>query len=81
MDSRNILTRGLSTDNKINLIFGVFTIIIGVLSIALGWAMWRLMERPRRLRHESPSLEPIPLETGPSARTGYELTLRFGRND
>jgi len=40
----------LSTDTKVNLIIGIFTIVTGILSTLLAWAMWRLT-RDRRHRH------------------------------
>ena len=46
----SILTRGLSADNKVNIIIGVLTIVIGILSAILAWATWRLTW-DRRLRH------------------------------
>lgn len=49
-----ILARGLSEDNKINLIIGILTIVIGILSSILAWATWRLTgDRRRRLGHQS----------------------------
>ena len=45
---------GLSIDTKVNLIIGVFTIITGVLSTQLAWAMWKLTRGSRRRRgHQS----------------------------
>lgn len=44
-----ITTRDLSTDNKINIIIGVLTIVIGILSAMLAWSTWRLTKERRRL--------------------------------
>jgi hypothetical protein len=40
----------LSIDTKVNLIIGIFTIVTGILSTLLAWAMWRLT-RDRRHRY------------------------------
>jgi hypothetical protein len=49
--------RSLSTDTKINLIIGVFTIVTGILSLLLGWAMWRIsLDRRRRHGHGHESI-------------------------
>jgi hypothetical protein len=37
--------RELSTDNTLNLIFGILASIIGVLSLLVAWTTWRLMRR------------------------------------
>jgi hypothetical protein len=47
----SIVTRGLSADNKVNIIIGVLIIVIGILSAVLAWATWRLT-RDRRRRHQ-----------------------------
>lgn len=44
------MPRGLSVDNRINLIIGTLTIMIAVLSTLLAWATWRLTS-DRRHRH------------------------------
>ncbi|KAH8779323.1 hypothetical protein BGZ57DRAFT_889700 [Hyaloscypha finlandica] len=78
----------LTTDTKVNLIIGIFTIVTGILSTLLAWAMWRLT-RDRRHRHgyrhqspriDSPSteLELLPAPRAPKPRLGYEVALRFG---
>ncbi|KAH9220581.1 hypothetical protein DL95DRAFT_383073 [Leptodontidium sp. 2 PMI_412] len=80
----HILPRGISADNKINIIIGVLTIVIGILSSMLAWSTWRLTrDRRRRHGHMSPAINPIPLEHIPHRlpRLGYELALRFGRSD
>ncbi|TVY19214.1 hypothetical protein LARI1_G001761 [Lachnellula arida] len=52
MAPSTILTpRTLSTDNTINLIIGVLTIAVGILSTILAWAMWRLTSDGRRRLH------------------------------
>jgi len=33
--------RALSQDNTINIIFGILGSIIGILSLGLGWLMWK----------------------------------------
>jgi F0F1-type ATP synthase delta subunit len=43
-------SRDLSTSDKINLIIGILTTIIGVLSVVLAWVMWRLTNDRRRTR-------------------------------
>ncbi|KAE8447477.1 hypothetical protein EG329_010750 [Mollisiaceae sp. DMI_Dod_QoI] len=79
--------RGLSADNKINIIIGVLTIVIGILSAVLTWVTWRLTKDRRR--HSLPlsrtssnvSLQSLPSRTlAPTPGVGYELTLRFGRS-
>ena len=45
----------LSTDNKINIIIGVLTVVIGILSAIIAWATWRLSQAHCRRIHESPS--------------------------
>jgi hypothetical protein len=56
-----VLTRGLSTDNKVNVIIGVLTIVIGILSAILAWATLRLTgDRRRRHGHLSMSHFPTP---------------------
>lgn len=40
--STQLLPRAILADNKINVIIGVMTIVISVLSATLGWATWRL---------------------------------------
>jgi hypothetical protein len=58
---QHLPTRSLSPDTKINLIIGILTILIGILSSMPAWATWRLTgNRRRRLGHESRST-PIPL--------------------
>ena len=47
---RQLLTQGLSADNEVNIIIGVLTIAIGILSAILAWATWKLT-RDRRHRH------------------------------
>jgi len=43
----------LSIDTKVNLIIGIFTIVTGILSTLLAWAMWRLTrDRRDRSRQE-----------------------------
>jgi len=43
----------LSTDTKVNLIIGIFTIVTGILSTLLAWAVWRLTrDRRNRYRQE-----------------------------
>jgi hypothetical protein len=38
----------LSADNTIGIVFGVLTVILGVLSVAFSWAMWLLKRRNNR---------------------------------
>ncbi|KAH8779324.1 hypothetical protein BGZ57DRAFT_760872, partial [Hyaloscypha finlandica] len=46
--------RSISADTKVNLIIGTFTIVTGVLSTLLAWAMWKLTRAgSRRRAHES----------------------------
>ncbi|PMD16674.1 hypothetical protein NA56DRAFT_708568 [Hyaloscypha hepaticicola] len=53
-ESKNLFSRSLSADTKINLILGVFTIVTGVLSTLLAWALWRLTrDRRRQLGYET----------------------------
>jgi hypothetical protein len=33
--------RGLSSDNTINIVFGIFASILGIFTAALAWIMWR----------------------------------------
>jgi hypothetical protein len=40
-----VARRGLSTDNTINIIFGMLASIIGFLSLLVAWTTWRLMRR------------------------------------
>ncbi|KAF8866553.1 hypothetical protein BDZ45DRAFT_276246 [Acephala macrosclerotiorum] len=84
-----LAVRALSTDNTINIIIGVLTIVIGILSTLLGWAAWRLTgDRRRRLAHFSQYSGPSPSSVSlqnlhtqtPSERAGYEVTLRLGRS-
>jgi uncharacterized membrane protein YqaE (UPF0057 family) len=35
-----IIRRGLSTDNTINIIFGILASVLGILSVAFAWVMW-----------------------------------------
>ncbi|CZR55292.1 uncharacterized protein PAC_05179 [Phialocephala subalpina] len=83
--------RGLSLDNRINLIIGILTIIIAVLSTLLAWATWRLSHihlRNRHLSHDEDTIiESTPLQELPAPHTttsahllGYELAFRIGRN-
>jgi len=52
------LPLSLSADTKINIIIGVLTIVTGVLSTLLAWAMWKLTREARRRHgHESESLK------------------------
>lgn len=52
--SNYILPRGISQDNKINIIIGVLTIMIGILSSILAWSTWKLTrDRRRRLGNMS----------------------------
>ncbi|KAH8779321.1 hypothetical protein BGZ57DRAFT_889691 [Hyaloscypha finlandica] len=76
----DIPSRSLSTDTKVNLIIGIFTIVIGALSTLFAWAMWRLTEdRRRRCRHESPTVDSNALQVipEPKGRMGYEVTLKL----
>ncbi|KAN0101690.1 hypothetical protein V8E51_012200 [Hyaloscypha variabilis] len=76
--------RSLTADTKINLILGIFTIVTGILSTLLAWAMWRLTrDRRRRHGHESPIIDSTPLQLHPEprGRLGYEVALRFGRSE
>ncbi|KAH8596688.1 hypothetical protein B0O99DRAFT_685683 [Bisporella sp. PMI_857] len=80
-----LLARGLSQDNKINIILGVFSTTTGILSALLAWATWRLTrDRRHRHGHESPSEQDIPLQapsrTASASALGYELAFRFGRS-
>ncbi|PMD42635.1 hypothetical protein L207DRAFT_510866 [Hyaloscypha variabilis F] len=84
--SEALFPRGLSTDTKINLIIGIFTIVTGILSTLLAWAMWRLT-RDRRHRHarehfsptsDSGVIELLPTPAGARPRLAYEVALRFG---
>ncbi|TVY59525.1 hypothetical protein LCER1_G000145 [Lachnellula cervina] len=87
--------RTLSTDNTINLIIGVLTIAVGILSTILAWAMWRLTSDGRRRVHlrsqsssPSPSLSPppsspielVPTQASIANRNGYEVAFRIGRS-
>ncbi|KAF8865315.1 hypothetical protein BDZ45DRAFT_796630 [Acephala macrosclerotiorum] len=88
----SIPPRGLSLDNRINLIIGIMTIIIGVLGTLLAWATWRLTHIHHRLRHrishdedaviESKPLQelPAPPKTTSAHLLGYELAFRIGRS-
>ncbi|TVY78385.1 hypothetical protein LSUE1_G006623 [Lachnellula suecica] len=87
-----ITKRALSTDNKINIIIGILTLVIGILSVILAWAMWRLTsDRRRRLHSRSPSPPTSPIELLPiptmipghapgTNRLGYEVAFRIGRS-
>ena len=37
--------RDLSTDNTINIVFGLLASVIGFLSLVLAWTTWKLMRR------------------------------------
>ncbi|KAE8451059.1 hypothetical protein EG329_004731 [Mollisiaceae sp. DMI_Dod_QoI] len=88
MDSMsNLLAkRGLSLDTRVNLIIGILTIVIGILSAILAWATWRLTDdrqRRRSTRHrQSPEPESIPLQVPPPPPTplGVEFAFRIGRS-
>ncbi|KAH8789897.1 hypothetical protein F5882DRAFT_401846 [Hyaloscypha sp. PMI_1271] len=75
--------RSISADTKVNLIIGIFTIVTGVLSTLLAWAMWKLTRAgSRRRAHESPTVDSGAIELMPRPRPrsqGYEVALRFGR--
>ncbi|TVY49809.1 hypothetical protein LOCC1_G000436, partial [Lachnellula occidentalis] len=84
-----ITPRTLSTSNIINIIIGVLSIAIGILSSILAWAMWRLTSDGRRRMHlQSPSPSPLPsspIELMPTQasmvnRNGYEVAFRIGRS-
>ncbi|KAH8648092.1 hypothetical protein BGZ60DRAFT_423587 [Tricladium varicosporioides] len=80
-----ILPRDLTTDNKLNLIFGIFAVTVGTLSCLLAWATWKLAytRRAKREDHRDVGLDEqegfgqqqAVLQVG----RGYELTLRVGR--
>ncbi|KAL2064761.1 hypothetical protein VTL71DRAFT_3900 [Oculimacula yallundae] len=80
------LRRGLSTDNKINIILGVLAIIVAVLSAMIAWSTWRGTRRRRRIgnvRHHSEEESATPLraiEGLHDSRMPYEFAVRFGRN-
>jgi hypothetical protein len=52
----------LSTDNTINIVFGVLAFVLGVLSVAFAWAMWLLARRDNRRRRQENMLMPTPDE-------------------
>ncbi|KAH6669488.1 hypothetical protein B0J14DRAFT_598818 [Halenospora varia] len=80
-----ILPRSLSTDNKLNIIFGIFAATTGTLSCLLAWAAWKLAygRRYRHREHEDIPLDnlpmPPPLQSSSSVGRGYELSFRIGR--
>jgi hypothetical protein len=61
-----------TTDNKVNVIFSVFSLVIGMLSVAVWWAMWKLMDRPRWQRQQSK------LSQGPLILESTDIPRRFG---
>lgn len=83
-----ITTRALSPDTTINLIIGILTLAVGLLSAILAWAMWRVSSDGRRRLRRSRS-EPSPIELLPTGavtprtgndRLGYEVAFRVGRS-
>jgi hypothetical protein len=47
LSSEVLHDRGLTPESKINIIIGVFIIVVGILSLSLSWAIWRLTYRGR----------------------------------
>ncbi|EPE29773.1 hypothetical protein GLAREA_00933 [Glarea lozoyensis ATCC 20868] len=43
-----LFTRDLSPESNISLIVGIFTIVTGVLSVLLSWAVWKLAYERRQ---------------------------------
>ena len=59
----HLIARGdLSIDNTINIVFGVLTFILGVLSVAFAWAMWLLNRQVNRNRQQQITAWAIPEE-------------------
>ncbi|KAH8648081.1 hypothetical protein BGZ60DRAFT_423569 [Tricladium varicosporioides] len=78
------IPRSLTTDNKLNIIFGVFAVTTSTLSCLLSWAMWRIAygQRGRRNKdHELPDHNHDRLRPQSSSNVGqgYELSFRIGR--
>jgi hypothetical protein len=57
-----LTTRGLSTDNAVNIAFGLAAFVLGVLSILLTWRLARCGRRARE----------------PTGKTSYYLPTRNG---
>jgi len=48
--------RNISPDNAVNIVFGLASIIIGIVTIAFGWLMWKLKKRREGESHYMPEL-------------------------
>jgi len=42
---RHVNSRNLSSDNTINVVFGILALILAIFSVVIAWAMWRLTRR------------------------------------
>lgn len=42
---RALHTRNVSTDNTINIVFGLASVLIGIVTVMFGWLMWKLKKR------------------------------------
>ena len=38
-------SREVSSDNTVNIVFGLASVIIGIVTITFGWLMWKLKKR------------------------------------
>ncbi|KAH8679905.1 hypothetical protein BGZ60DRAFT_400918 [Tricladium varicosporioides] len=78
-------TRSISTENKINLIFGIFAVTTGILGCLLAWATWKLAYGRRERRDDTQSdpqfeeLSQLQPQWSFQAGQGYEVTFRIGR--
>ena len=52
MASGSIMTRSLSTDNTVNVIFGVIAAVLGILTLLVGWLA--ISRGPRRVEGRGP---------------------------
>ncbi|KAH6669503.1 hypothetical protein B0J14DRAFT_121158 [Halenospora varia] len=81
-----IVPRSLTTDNKLNIIFGVLAATISTLGCLLAWAAYKLAYTRRTRQDEDYELSNLdrdvlrPVPSSSTSGRGCELTLRIGRS-
>jgi hypothetical protein len=40
-----ILSRDVSPENAVNIVFGLASVLIGIVTVIFGWLMWKLKQK------------------------------------
>jgi hypothetical protein len=57
--------RDISSDNTVNIVFGLASVVIGIVTITFGWLMWKLK---KKREGKSPLISPLAHELTESAQ-------------